>query len=457
MLVELVAAYSAPQFREQLQALQDRCIRSGKPGDLLALMGPFVLEVQKPILTKYGMPPNAQGVELLKHAVYRRVAEGATRVEELANEARELLGITRMPDRTPSAEAVLAQKADEFAAMLGDGRPEVQAQVEQQIRARIAAGLKSGALSLQTAALLQELVDSKAPLASVMSMLKMGIVGIRTKTLRGDGLPRDVPVVEGLGAEDFLSTYVLPGRPVVIRGAFSPEDFPPMQTLLDFDYLRRRCGQRRVLVKALAHDDGAGRPVFVSDPELKLPLAAFLDSVEAHERDGVKSPFYLGKVPLRAELPEIDEDIQQAPACPQRAYGSCFGPLIQEGVFTYFGCGRNTTPVHFDVHENLMLCISGTKHIMLYPPGDARYLYPVNDFSRSAIVPFASFGELAPDLRQKFALVPKAKPFEFTIRAGDLFYLPACWWHCVEGSEERNMILNWWFNLHPEKKRLGLE
>ena len=35
---------------------------------------------------------------------------------------------------------------------------------------------------------------------------------------------------------------------------------------------------------------------------------------------------------------------------------------------------------------------------------------------------------------------------------GDFLYLPALWWHCVEGSRERNMILNWWFAIHPAKR-----
>ena len=49
-------------------------------------------------------------------------------------------------------------------------------------------------------------------------------------------------------------------------------------------------------------------------------------------------------------------------------------------------------------------------------------------------------------------LFAHATPIEINLRPGDLFYSPACWWHCVEGSRERNMILNWWFDLHPRKK-----
>ena len=63
-------------------------------------------------------------------------------------------------------------------------------------------------------------------------------------------------------------------------------------------------------MKSLALDDQRGRPVFVSDPELRLPLTAFLEAVERSEAQGTRCPFYLGKVPLRAELPEIADEIQ---------------------------------------------------------------------------------------------------------------------------------------------------
>jgi len=193
----------------------------------------------------------------------------------------------------------------------------------------------------------------------------------------------------------------------------------------------------------------------VTDPELKLPLAAFLDSIAEYGRGGGRMPFYLGKVPLNKELPELAQEIANAPSCPQRIYGRCFGSLIPEGVFTYFGCGRNTTAVHFDGNDNLLLCLSGTKRLWLYPPSEARHLYPCNDFSRSAAVPFADWEDLSEELRGKFPLLQQARHFEVQLGAGDMLYLPSCWWHCVEGSEEPNLILNWWFGLHDEKKELA--
>lgn len=166
-------------------------------------------------------------------------------------------------------------------------------------------------------------------------------------------------------------------------------------------------------------------------------------------------PFYLGKVPLRKELPELAAEIEQAPTCPKRKYGSCFGEPVPDGVFTYFGCDRNTTAIHFDASENLMLCVSGTKRLWLFPPSDARYLYPCNTMMRSAMVPFTRFDDLSLASRKKYALAARARHFEINVQAGDILYLPACWWHCVEGSEGANMILNWWFNIHPEKTALA--
>ena len=97
--------------------------------------------------------------------------------------------------------------------------------------------------------------------------------------------------------------------------------------------------------------------------------------------------------------------------------------------------------------------------LWLYPPSDAAHLYPVagKDGSRSAAPPFQAPADLPPAVQETFAKVAHARPVEINLQAGDLLYLPACWWHCVEGSRERNMILNWWMHLHPSKFRAGDE
>ena len=159
-------------------------------------------------------------------------------------------------------------------------------------------------------------------------------------------------------------------------------------------------------------------------------------------------------MPLRAELPEIADEIQSAHASPVAPLSACFGPLVPQGVFTYFGCDRNVTSTHFDRSENLMLCVCGTKRLWLYPPSDAAALYPIpnRDGSRAAAPPFQTYEQLSDQMRARFPLLAHARPVEVELSAGDVLYLPACWWHCVEGSQERNMIVNWWMDLHPTKR-----
>lgn len=454
LLTELLAGYGSEAFQGELEQLRADCAMVGQH-PLLA-MAPVCLKVQAPILEKYGQPPNSEGVDLMKHAVERRVAEGNFRIELLANRARAILGIAAMPDRRLTAEAVLAAKAAETEARLGLSAPGCGEMIFAQCLQRIAAEAASGALPAASAKYLEAAVTSReVPVPAVMALLKMGRLGHTVSVLGGDALPVQVSVLDAPRRDVFFREHVLPNRPAVLRGVLSENSFPPLRNFSDVDFLRRRCGNRRVLVKSLAHCDEDGRPVFVSDPELKLPLHAFLDSLESHEQSGSPQPFYLGKVPLRRYLPELVEEIESAATCPRRVYGDAFGALVPDGVFTYFGCGRNTTAVHFDPNENLLLCICGSKRLWLYPPSDARHLYPCNDFSRSAVLPFRWLEDYPDDTRDRFKDLAGSRPLEVRLFAGDMLYLPSCWWHCVEGSDERNMILNWWFAMHPDKKALA--
>ena len=59
--------------------------------------------------------------------------------------------------------------------------------------------------------------------------------------------------------------------------------------------------------------------------------------MEASESTGSRCPFYLGKVPLRAELPELAHELTANPSPLGPLAAHCFGPLHRDGVYTYFG------------------------------------------------------------------------------------------------------------------------
>ena len=290
----------------------------------------------------------------------------------------------------------------------------------------------------------------------VRSMLKMAEVGLPLPTLAGRDTSVQTCSVHTTmpSAASFWTEHVLPSRPAILRGLVSEANWAPMRDFADFSYLRKLCGHRRVLAKSLALNDTKGRSVFVADPELEIRLSAFLEAVEQAEAQQRRCPVYLGKVPLRTELPELNGVIMDAGTPPVDALKDCFGAPLPQGLFTYFGCAGNVTATHFDESENLMLCLYGTKRLWLYPPSDADSLYPAakQGGTRACAPPFQTYEELPEWLRATFPRFAGARPIEVNLVAGDILYLPACWWHCVEGSWERNMIINWWMDLHPQKR-----
>ena len=114
MLVELLESYRSADFVAQLEQLR----RGNDPARYLAYIGPLCLTAQRPVLARFGLPASPEGVNLMKHAVQRRIAEGATGLETLANDARRLLGLPLLPAlRGQSAEMQLGSMVFEHGAL----------------------------------------------------------------------------------------------------------------------------------------------------------------------------------------------------------------------------------------------------------------------------------------------------------------------------------------------------
>merc|ERR1712232_1521534 len=97
-------------------------------------------------------------------------------------------------------------------------------------------------------------------------------------------------------------------RPVVIQGALDECSFSPLRDFKDLGYLRRRCGHRTVTLSGDLCKDSAGRAIFLKDPVVEMTFDEYIDLVQAAE-DGQSPSFYMCKMPLGQELPELAQDI----------------------------------------------------------------------------------------------------------------------------------------------------
>eukprot|EP00933_Yihiella_yeosuensis_P042883 TRINITY_DN37549_c0_g1_i1.p1 TRINITY_DN37549_c0_g1~~TRINITY_DN37549_c0_g1_i1.p1 ORF type:complete len:486 (+),score=86.26 TRINITY_DN37549_c0_g1_i1:42-1499(+) len=249
-----------------------------------------------------------------------------------------------------------------------------------------------------------------------------------------------------------VSRYVQRNQPLILKNAINADGFPPLADFKDFNYLHERCGSRPIKVKAEAFVDKEGRQLFVSDPAAELTFSDFLDRLHASERYSVHPSAYMGKVKLNDMLPEMVEDIEDCTMGPMQKYGSCFGKNTK-GSHIYFGAGHNTTAIHCDPSENLLVVISGKKTFDLYPPTDADCLYVIKgpNFLNSPLPPFIDPASMPADFAEQYPLYCHAQPQRVELRPGDMLYLPIFWWHAVTGGEESNMIINWWCEMTPDK------
>lgn len=106
--------------------------------------------------------------------------------------------------------------------------------------------------------------------------------------------------------------------------------------------------------------------------------------------------------------------------------------------------GGITVGLHYDNAENFNFQLRGEKIFTLYPPGVRAY-YPMPMFSQTAHISRVFREGPNPDL-SKFPRFDPSKAVRIELRAGDVLYLPAYWWHQVESLGEENVNLNfWWF------------
>ncbi|KAH8067292.1 tRNA-Phe hydroxylase [Aureococcus anophagefferens] len=144
------------------------------------------------------------------------------------------------------------------------------------------------------------------------------------------------------------------------------------------------------------------------------------------------------RLPVRSALPAasatlLDPSRDEAPPA---VFGACFGPPHPEGC-SYVAPLAAAAP-HYDAMGS---CSSPGARAAPGVPARRVAARPRQRAARAASTRGGSVFA---------ALDAAANPFDVTLNAGDLLYLPAFWWHAVR-SDDASTTLNYWFALHPDK------
>ena len=102
---------------------------------------------------------------------------------------------------------------------------------------------------------------------------------------------------------------------------------------------------------------------------------------------------------------------------------------------------------HYDVKENVAVCVAGRRRFTLFPPEQIANLYPGPLEQTPAGTPVSMVDQHSPDLARypRYAEAWAAAQHA-TLEPGDAIYIPYCWWHGVESLEPLSILVNYWWN-----------
>ena len=224
--------------------------------------------------------------------------------------------------------------------------------------------------------------------------------------------------VEGLSGPEFLDQFYAPGRPCLIKGAIA--HWPALERWTP-DYLRAAVGDAPVEYQG--DRQGAGDFELAKDRhKQRLPFRAYLDLIERTPGNDAYVTAYNSAANQAAFAPLM------ADTRPIADY------LTPGGGMLWIGPAGTFTPLHFDLTNNLLVQVTGRKHVLLVPSTQARFLY-----HRRHV--FSDVHDLEDPARlQRYPLARRATPYAVTLEPGDLLFIPIGWWHQVRALDFSVML-----------------
>jgi len=216
----------------------------------------------------------------------------------------------------------------------------------------------------------------------------------------------------GLTQQQFVSEFVNTLTPVIVTDGF---EHWTARTRWTLSFFRERYGARQVEVDGVAYT-----------------LSQLIDLVE-HSTTAAPAP-YLRNVLIEDWAPELLADILPLPRQTRPNWlDSWFFPERPSltSLELYIGGAGAVFPVlHYDnLHTHAFLMqICGAKEYIVYSPDQSAFMYPQEGSGSNK----SSVNDPEhPDL-QRFPLFSRAVASRCVLRAGEMLFVPAGWWHSAK-------------------------
>lgn len=234
-----------------------------------------------------------------------------------------------------------------------------------------------------------------------------------------------------LTPDEFRTRCYLASTPCLFKGAAADWDACRRWTQ---EYLSQLYGDKMV---DLTMSDGESFKYSTSRSGKGILRTYFKRALELISSDfedtGLR--YYLMQKSIPAEFPELMADLRE-PAWLE-------DPNVIGARNIWIGNGGNVTNLHYDLSNNFLIQVAGTKVFTLFSPLDYDYLYAAERTARSNL---SMVDPDDPDMA-RFPLYAGARPIRVVVSAGDILYMPPFWWHHVR-SNDFTISVNYWWRAH---------
>ena len=215
-----------------------------------------------------------------------------------------------------------------------------------------------------------------------------------------------IDTVEDISEEDFTRDYLVPQKPLLIKGGLFKKT--EAQNKWTIDFFKQEMGNLEVDI----YDNTRikTKTTALTGGDLKMKFGEFLDVIKENKPTTMRMFLFNGF----KHKPELRDDFPK--------------PGIFKGIpdigFLFFGGNSTSVRMHFDLDNSnvLMTQIKGRKKVILISPeyNDFIYKIPRNTFS---LVDFDKVDY------ERFPAMKYAKGYEFIMDDGDSLFMPSAYWH----------------------------
>jgi hypothetical protein len=213
---------------------------------------------------------------------------------------------------------------------------------------------------------------------------------------------------EDLSYNDFKKKYLLPGKPVLIKGL---ANLQPAGKKWTIDWFKKTMGDLQIGV----FDNNEKKHVYSTtvNPDKKMGFGDFLDLITKDEPSSIR----MFRYNLYKQNPVLRKDF----SCPSLIRK--LNPMRRFG-FMFLGGKDTDVRLHYDVdYSNVLLTqFYGNKKVILFPPQYSKYLYKM-PFNTHSLVDLKNVNF------KDFPGLKHVKGYQITQEAGDGVFMPSGHWH----------------------------